>query len=440
MINLSRTARLFYGIWRDHLPKQLVIQLTDRCNARCPQCGMRVTERFSRSSLTVERVKQLIDQSAHHGVEAVSLTGGEPLLEQNRLVELIRHAGQAGIRYIRTGTNGFSFRGPDEPDFTDRVTALAESLASTPLRNFWISIDSAEPEIHERMRGFPGVVRGIERALPIFHRLGLYPSANLGVNRNVGGAGTASLRLPADGGTSTEREAFYEGYRSAFRRFYRLIIDMGFSLVNACYPMSVEDNTVGLSAVYRATSEEDIVHYNAAEKVMLFRALGDTIPEFRAEVRVFSPRSSLRALVRQYEHAVQPHGPGGQALPADDQPYPCRGGLDFYFVDSKDGAVYPCGYRGSEKLHEPWKRNGKAPCATDCYRCDWECFRDPSELFGPLLEAFASPRKLIARWRRDPEYFRLWRDDLRYQLACDLFDGRKPLSPEKLRRFARPAA
>jgi molybdenum cofactor biosynthesis enzyme MoaA len=84
-----------------------VVQITDRCNARCPQCGMRVTESFARSTLATDAIKRMIDAAACRGVQAISFTGGEPLLDLPRLVELIRYAGDAGIPYIRTGTNGF---------------------------------------------------------------------------------------------------------------------------------------------------------------------------------------------------------------------------------------------------------------------------------------------------------------------------------------------
>ena len=176
-------ARLKTG----RLPGQLIIQLTDRCNATCPQCGMNIRERYPRHTLVRDDVRRMIDAAARQGIDAVSFTGGEPLLVLNDLVDLIRHAGAAGITFIRTGTNGFSFQSPDKPDFSDRVHRLAETLAATPLRNFWISIDSADPETHEQMRGFAGVIRGIERAIPIFHAHGLHPSANLGINRNLNG-------------------------------------------------------------------------------------------------------------------------------------------------------------------------------------------------------------------------------------------------------------
>jgi len=183
---------------------------------------------------------------------------------------------------------------------------MAESLAATPLRNLWISIDSAVPEVHEKMRGFPGVIRGIEKALPIFHQFGIYPSANLGINRNMGG----------------------------------------------------------------------------------------------------------------------------------ESPYPCLGGKDFFFIDARDGNTYPCGYRGHEnfgKLCDP--QFGPPENPAPCRRCDWECFRDPSELFGPLLQARSDPLSLASEIRRDPLFYRLWIDDLRYYRACDWFDGRKAPSFRKLRIF-----
>jgi len=186
-----------------------------------------------------------------------------------------------------------------------------------------------------------------------------------------------------------------------------------------------EDGSSGLSPVYAATSPEDIVRFSDLEKAGLFRALFQTIPEFRDRLRIFSPRTSLRALYRTYRGI-------------DRDAYPCRGGIDAFFVDSRDGNTYPCGYRGLENMGRFWNldtrrinRNG------GCTQCDWECFRDPSELFGPLLEARSAPLKLLRRIRRDPGYLKLWREDLAYYMACDLFDGRRPPDERKLARFSK---
>ena len=408
-------------VWRNRLPGQLIIQITDACNARCPQCGMRVTEGFKRSRLSLDTIKRAIDAAAEKGFQAISFTGGEPLLFLDDLIEMIRHAGSAGIPYIRTGTNGFVFMGSDKKGFNSRIERIAHALADTPIRNFWISIDSAVPQVHEAMRGLPGVIEGIAKALPIFHACGIYPSANLGINRNLAGgdASTGNQRIAP--------EAFYQYYRSGFERFYQFACDLGFTMVNCCYPMSIPDRESGdgLSPVYAATATDDVVNFSRMEKTLLFRALSETIPSYRSRIRIFTPRTSLLALTRQLSRQKP-------------ESHPCRGGIDFFFIDAKTGRTYPCGYRGNtdmgsfEALNLPDTLNG----GPDCRECDWECFRDPSELMGPALDMRNHPVQAIKRLATDRTYTRLWLEDLRYYQACGFFDGRKAPGWNRLRQHA----
>jgi len=396
-------------------PTQLVLQYTDACNARCPQCSMRVTEPFTRSKLNHESAKRIIHAAAQKGFAALSITGGEPLLYLEEIVDLLKYARTLGIRYTRTGTNGYLFANHDRSDFHDRVTKIAEQLAESGLYTFWISIDSADPIVHEEMRGLPGVIRGIEKALPIFHAHGIYPSANLGINKNAGGS---SWPL------STDASAFYEFYRSAFGRFYTLVINMGFTIVNACYPMSIEESPAnGLNAIYGATNASGITKYAPADKALMFKALFHTIPEFRSRIRIFSPRSSLYSLIRQQFENEQAY-------------HSCRGGIDYFFIDARDGNTFPCGYRGSENLGKFWDLDlSETGRDASCRRCDWECFRDPSQMIGPLISLFTSPRHFYRTMIRDETFRKLWLDDIRYFTACDLFDGTKQPDLRKLAPF-----
>jgi MoaA/NifB/PqqE/SkfB family radical SAM enzyme len=418
VLSLATIRRFVQG----HIPEQLIIQIHNKCNAHCPQCGMRVSSKIERSKLNPDDIKRIIDAAAARGVRALSFTGGEPLLFLDELVPLITHAQQAGIPFIRTGTNGFLFRNSAREGFEAAMTRLAETLAQTRLYNFWISIDSAVPAVHEEMRGLPGVIAGIEKALPIFHSHGVYPSANLGINRNVGG----HYHLEPEGELTMSRR-FYETFRRSFQRFYQFVLNLGFTTVNACYPMSIDSSQPGnLQAVYTATSEDNVVNFTTTEKTLLFRALLDTIPEFRSKLRIFTPRSSLYALIRQYS--------GDEAFP-----YPCRGGIDFFFIDSADANTYPCGYRGHENLGKFWDPQFK-PLDQEpfCKECDWECFRDPSEMAGPLTSLLRSPRALLRRFKADKIYAKLWWQDWRYSYACKFFDGRVPPDYDKLRRWTPP--
>ena len=426
MTEILSGLKTFTQLLKGRMPGQLVIQITDRCNATCPQCGMRKTNKFDRTRLTTDQLKEIIDAAGKKGFQAVSFTGGEPMLLRKDLPELIRHAGIAGIPYIRTGTNGFFFANHDRPGFTDKIKSIAQELADTPLRNFWISLDSAIPGIHEQMRGFDGVVRGMEKALPVFHDLGLFPSVNLGLNRNVSHT-TMGLPCPGpDALNAPEASPFYQAFAQGFAAFYRKVINMGFTIANACYPMSMEDSEEkeDLDAVYAAASADRVVCFTGTEKALLFKALMDTIPKYRSKIRIFSPLASLHTLYNVYS---------GKNT---DTPYGCRGGIDFFYLNCTDGNTYPCGYRGADNLGPfPDLDVNTIDPKGYCLACDWECFRDPTELGGPFMEALHAPLRLAARMAKDFGYGRSWAKDLQYYKACDFFDGRRAPRTGALNRF-----
>jgi hypothetical protein len=211
---------------------------------------------------------------------------------------------------------------------------------------------------------------------------------------------------------------------TGFRKFYQHVIDLGFTMVNACYPMSIDtDDESSLSAVYAATSQAPVVNFTSEEKKTIFQALFDTIPEFRSKIRIFSPRISLYSLIKQYEGKTE-------------MPYACRGGVDFFFVNAQDGNTYPCGYRGNDNFGKFWDMDLQTLTGQkQCRDCDWECFRDPSELFGPFLNFFHAPFSTLNKFISDREFLKIWYEDLLYYKACNFFNGRKAPRMEKLVSF-----
>jgi len=400
-------------------PGQLVIQFTNHCNATCPQCGMRITNKIERKRIPVTDIKRIIDAAAQRNIQSLSFTGGEPLLFPDDLAELIGYAKQAGIPMIRTGTNGFIFRNSDEKEFNSRLQRIAKKLYDSGLRNFWISIDSANPTLHEKMRGLPGIMDGLKKGLRIFHDAGLFPTANMGINRNMAGWLTAGINRQNYCSETDYLKIFFERFKKGFERFISSVIGMGFTMVSFCYPMSVDnEKATGLKPVYAATSTSQIVTFDAMEKAQIFNALRLATESFRHQIRIFTPQCALYSLSRQYAEQV-------------DHTYPCRGGRDYFFIGSNDALSYPCGYRGKDALGN--FEQGKRSTVTDCRLCDWECFRDPSELFGPIHQFLSEPLKLLQKLKRDRDFFKYWMSDIRYYLACDLFNGRRPLRRDKLR-------
>ena len=187
----------------------------------------------------------------------------------------------------------------------------------------------------------------------------------------------------------------------------------------------IETGTAELAPVYAATATDALVRFSRLEKAALFQALKTVIPEFRNQVRIFSPLCALYRLCCQYNNAKTPqHG--------------CRGGNDFYFIAAQDGNTYPCGYRGRENLGKFWDlKIADKVRFSNCRQCDWECFIDPSELFAPLLDVAKNPVRLGMQIITDPQFYRLWQEDLRYYRACDYFNGRRQPDLKALSRFGR---
>ncbi|MEI6726143.1 MAG: radical SAM protein [Actinomycetes bacterium] len=408
-------------MWRDlpalligKVPRQVVVQITDRCNAGCPHCSMRAGVSRRRSTMPIDTALSVIDHAARSGVRTISFTGGEPLLDVRQLTRYVRFAREAGIRSTRTGTNGFMFANSDSRQVTSEAGRLADSLLTAGLRDLWINLDSADPATHERMRGLPGVSAGIERALPVFHDAGMYPAVDLGLTRALGGP---LLPRREDG-----PEAFARKAREGLRRFFSRAVDMGFTMANVRYLTSAAAKRDGLSAVCGATSGSSLVDFSRPERRVLFAALRDVIPEFRAQIRILTPLSSVDGLAAEYSSSLpRPSG------------YACRGGVDFVFVDTR-GHAFPCGYRGDEDLGPfatlDFARLERLP---HCRLCDWECFRNPSELMGPVAGAASLSATVAKSLRGRDRRLGLWRSDVRYYLAAGLFDGRRAPDMARLR-------
>jgi len=402
------------SLMRGRTPGQLIIQTTDYCNATCPQCGMRKQEKFKRSKLETESMKRIIDRASKNNVKALSFTGGEPFMFQDELFECISYAKEKNIPYIRTGTNGFMFRDSGKPGYVEKMRAFAKELKKSGLYTFWISLDTWDIIEHEKNRGLTGVIDGIRTALLVFREEGIYPSANLGINRTIV-KGEMSISSES---TIAERRAFYEAYRDGFRKFYDFAASLGFTIANACYPMSMEEE-----AVYKAEASDDIVSYNKTEKHYLFKAMYDTIPEYRGRIRIFTPRSSLMMLVREY---------GGYADPG----FACYGGIDYFFVESSSGHAFPCGFRAAADMGSyeelDTKKIKEKP---ECRLCDWECFRDPSNQTGPLVEFFRNPFKVAKMFITDREFMVEWWKDLFYYFACGMFNFKTAPIYDRMEHF-----
>jgi radical SAM protein with 4Fe4S-binding SPASM domain len=140
-----------YGKWA--APARMDLAVTYRCNLKCPKCyvGDRKVARELETSDWIKVYERLWEA----GIPQVVFTGGEPTLRED-IVELVSEADEFVTGLVTNGT---------------RLSELAEALRDASLDYAQVTIESLDPEIHDRITCADGshakTLAGIRKALGI---------------------------------------------------------------------------------------------------------------------------------------------------------------------------------------------------------------------------------------------------------------------------------
>jgi hypothetical protein len=133
------------GICARHLRKTTLVEmeLTRRCNMRCPVCFMDAEE--GPDDLDLEAIRSMYasirEEMGPH--VSIQLTGGEPTIRSD-LAEIVRIGASMGFFAIEINTNGLNLsRNPGLP------AALKEAGAS----GIYLQFDGLTPEVYRQIRG-----------------------------------------------------------------------------------------------------------------------------------------------------------------------------------------------------------------------------------------------------------------------------------------------
>lgn len=124
--------------------------LTSGCNLACRHCWLaptRARDGASAGGLSLERIRQVLDEAVPLGLTSVKLTGGEPLLHP-QLSEVLSIVRDRDLT-LTVETNGVLCT----PQHAAAIAACRSAFVS-------VSLDAAEPEIHDRIRGTNGAFEG----------------------------------------------------------------------------------------------------------------------------------------------------------------------------------------------------------------------------------------------------------------------------------------
>ena len=155
-------------------PEYLLWEITLRCNFKCLHCAA-AAGRPRKNELSTDEAFELCEQIAELQVPAVALMGGEPLLRKDWGL-IARRLRSFGIE-VGLITNGFLF---DEK--------VAEEIQKLDICQVGISLDAANPQMHNFIRGVKRAYERAVSAIRIVNSLGItYPTAITSVNKyNIG--------------------------------------------------------------------------------------------------------------------------------------------------------------------------------------------------------------------------------------------------------------
>ena len=132
--------------------RSIELAITYRCQAKCHKCYAGNLFDPKRKELTLHQIEEIIVQACRLGLIHVNITGGEPPLH-NDLFKIIKICSSKKIM-VSVVTNGMLLT-------ENKVRKMKEAGLNT----IQISLDSADRQTHDSLRGMPGCYDRIMEAI-----------------------------------------------------------------------------------------------------------------------------------------------------------------------------------------------------------------------------------------------------------------------------------
>ena len=153
---------------------QIYFYLTEGCNLRCRHCWIAPryqTEGTSYPVLDLDLFKSIIEQARPLGLIGVKLTGGEPLLHP-QIQEILRFIRTQDLR-LTVETNGVLCT----PELAQKMATCKNAFVS-------VSLDGADNETHEWVRGVAGCFEKALRGIRNLVEAGFRPQVIMSIMRH----------------------------------------------------------------------------------------------------------------------------------------------------------------------------------------------------------------------------------------------------------------
>lgn len=141
----AQSCPLDCGLCPSHLrhPTVVEIEVTLRCNLRCPVCFMASSDASADPSLaTLQRMyNRILEQVSY--IPSLQLTGGEPTVRED-LPQILRIGKEMGFSWIEVNTNGIVLA--RRPDY-------ASQLKDAGATGIYLQFDGVTGDVYQNIRG-----------------------------------------------------------------------------------------------------------------------------------------------------------------------------------------------------------------------------------------------------------------------------------------------
>ncbi|MBN1664991.1 MAG: radical SAM protein [Deltaproteobacteria bacterium] len=146
-------------LFKETRPLAVTLAVTSRCQLNCVHCSAASAGPVG-SDLSREEIGRIIRESVDLGVTNITFTGGEPLLRKD-LEEMVSDVSEEeAVALVFTNALALDER-------------RAASLKEAGLTAVFISLDSPDPEEHDRLRGRSGLFQTVREGVRNAIRAGL---------------------------------------------------------------------------------------------------------------------------------------------------------------------------------------------------------------------------------------------------------------------------
>lgn len=137
-------------------PRYVHYEITYRCTCKCVFCSRwEIGPGKINEELSKEEVTSFLDDAIKMGITGISFSGGEPFVRKD-IFDIISFCKERGL-FVHVNSNGTLV----EQNYRE-INRLVDSVL--------ISIDSENPNVHDRLRGVPGTFEKAIKALDLLDR------------------------------------------------------------------------------------------------------------------------------------------------------------------------------------------------------------------------------------------------------------------------------